>query len=250
MKLLAIFLLALIGFVEIASGAAITGLSDDLAGFAVTGDCHNGDEKCSILPIILLGRHSIKRCINHNWVDDEICNVGAICTADPSPHCTLATINGEIADKDETPAVAANEISSRQQVCLEGTQQCAYLDPIKRHIVQRCYGRKWVNTKVCEATETCIGGAAPQCVAQTVLSRDVDADEDTDEQDTNADDIDAVSPSYTPSYSNPCILTNPRTSPTRPTSPALNVRGCAMIALEWVKPTSPQSPAPFTPRSN
>ncbi|KAI4620255.1 hypothetical protein J4E80_004781 [Alternaria sp. BMP 0032] len=194
MKLLAIFLLALTGLVKIASSAVITGLSDDLTGSAVAGDCRNGDEKCTILPIILLGRHSIKRCINHNWVDVEICNVGAICISDPSPHCTLATINGEIADKDETPVVAANKISPRQQVCLEGSQQCAYLDPIKRHIIQRCYGRKWVNTKVCEATETCIGGAAPQCVAQTVLSRDEDADEDTDEQDTNADDIDADSP--------------------------------------------------------
>ncbi|KAI4674374.1 uncharacterized protein J4E84_010612 [Alternaria hordeiaustralica] len=191
MKLLAIFLLALTGFFEIASSVAITGVTDDIAGSAVGGDCHNGDEKCSILPIILLGRHSIKRCINHNWVDHEICNAGVSCIADPSPHCALATINGEIADKDETPVVAANEISSRQQVCLEGTLQCAYLDPIKRHIIQRCYGRNWVNTKVCEATETCIGGAAPQCVAQTVLSRDEDADEDTDEQDTNADDIDA-----------------------------------------------------------
>ncbi|KAI4925478.1 hypothetical protein J4E85_007357 [Alternaria conjuncta] len=186
MKLLAIFLLALMGVLEIASGAVITGVSEDITGSAASGDCHNGDEKCSILPIILLGRHSIKRCINHNWVDHEICNVGAICNSDPSPHCTLATINGEIADKDKTSAVAANEISSRQQVCLEGTQQCAYLDPIKRHIIQRCYGRKWVNTKVCEATETCIGGAAPQCVAQTVLSRD-----ETDEEDTNEDDIDA-----------------------------------------------------------
>ncbi|KAI4656886.1 uncharacterized protein J4E78_006777 [Alternaria triticimaculans] len=191
MKLLAIFLLALIGFVETASSVAITGNSRDSTGSAVTGDCHNGDEKCSILPIILLGRHSIKRCINHNWVDHEICNAGVICTADPSPHCALATINGEIADKDKTSAVAANEITSRQVNCREGSQQCAYLDPIKRHIIQRCYGRNWVNTKVCEATETCIGGAAPQCVAQTVLSRDEDADEDTDEQDTNADDIDA-----------------------------------------------------------
>ncbi|KAI4643027.1 hypothetical protein J4E93_007096 [Alternaria ventricosa] len=190
MKLLTIFLLALIGFLEIASGAAITGVSDDLTGFAVSGDCRNGDEKCSILPIILLGRHSIKRCINHNWVDVEICNVGVICTSDPSPHCTLATINGEIADKDETPVVAANEISSRQQVCLEGTLQCAYLDPIKRHIIQRCYSRKWVNSKVCEATEKCTGGAAPQCVAQTIVSRD-----ETDEENTDEDNIDAVSPS-------------------------------------------------------
>ncbi|KAI4954790.1 hypothetical protein J4E86_006100 [Alternaria arbusti] len=191
MKLLAIFLLALMGFLEIASGAVITGVSDDLTGSAVAGDCHNGDEKCSILPIILLGRHSIKRCINHNWVDVEICNVGAICNSDPSPHCTLATIDGEIADKDKASAVTSNEISSRQQVCLEGTQQCAYLDPIKRHIIQRCYGRKWVNTKVCEATETCIGGAAPQCVAQTVLSRDETDEEEIDEEDSNPDDIDA-----------------------------------------------------------
>ncbi|KAI4710866.1 hypothetical protein J4E89_004456 [Alternaria sp. Ai002NY15] len=191
MKLLAIFLLALMGLVKIASSVAITGFSDDITGRTIAGDCRNGDEKCSILPIILLGRHSIKRCINHNWVDVEICNVGVICISHPSPHCALATINGEIADKDETPDVAASGISSRQQVCLEGSQQCAYLDPIKRHIIQRCHGRKWVNTKVCEATETCIGGAAPQCVAQTVLSRNEDADEDTDEQDTNADDIDA-----------------------------------------------------------
>ncbi|KAI4660837.1 uncharacterized protein J4E79_005405 [Alternaria viburni] len=191
MKLLAIFLLALMGLVKIAFSVAITGLSDDLTGSAVAGDCHNGDEKCTILPIILLGRHSVKRCINHNWVDVEICNVGVICISDPSPHCALATINGEIADKDETPVVATSGISSRQQVCLEGTQQCAYLDPIKRHIIQRCYGRKWVNTKVCEATETCIGGAAPQCVAQTVLSRDETDEEDTNEEDNDEDDIDA-----------------------------------------------------------
>ncbi|KAH6865717.1 hypothetical protein BKA58DRAFT_226116 [Alternaria rosae] len=178
MKLLALFLLALMGLVKIASGVAITSVSDELTKSAVTGDCHNGDEKCSILPIILLGRHSIKRCINHNWVDHDICNVGVIYTAGPSPHCTVATLNGEITNEADEPAVTANEFSSRQEDCREGAQQCAYLNPIRRHIIRRCNRHNWVNIKVCEATETCTSGAAPQCVAQTVLSRNEDADED------------------------------------------------------------------------
>ena len=251
MKLLAIFLLALMGLVKIASSVAITGVTDDLTGFANAGDCRNGDEKCSILPIILLGSHSIKRCINHNWVDVEICNVGTICASNPSPHCTLATINGEIADKDETPVVAATQISSKQENCREGSQQCAYLDPIRRHIIQRCHGHKWDNIKVCEATETCTGGATPQCVAQTILSRDETdeedtIEEDTTEEDTNSDDIDAVSPPYNPLHSNTRMLTNPRTSPTRPTSPAQNVRGYAMIASRWVTPTYSTLPSGST----
>ena len=87
MKLLATLLVILPGLISAATIAA-TGTIEAL----ITETCHNGDEKCSVLPLILLGRHSIKRCINHSWIDVTICNAEDICKADPSPQCTGKTV--------------------------------------------------------------------------------------------------------------------------------------------------------------
>jgi hypothetical protein len=114
MKLLTTLLLILSGLLSIVA-VATTNAANDVIQSPVPEACHNGDEKCSVLPLILLGRHSVKRCINHNWIDVTICNAEEICTTDPSPHCTSQTVetrdrtaNTSSTDEDAIDAVSSS----------------------------------------------------------------------------------------------------------------------------------------------
>jgi hypothetical protein len=113
MKLLTTLLLILPGLLSVFA-VATTGDTNDVVEASVTEECRNGDEKCSVLPLILLGRHSIKRCINHNWIDVTICNAEEICKPEVSPHCTSQTAEtrNEAANTSSTDEDAIDAVSS------------------------------------------------------------------------------------------------------------------------------------------
>lgn len=82
--------------------SAVTGLDNDVAESSATEDCHDGDAQCEVLPLILHGRHAIKRCNDdHKWTTDEVCNPEDVCNADPYPHCAGKPVEARDEDTDE-----------------------------------------------------------------------------------------------------------------------------------------------------
>jgi hypothetical protein len=213
----------------------IAGVADDVAQPSDAEDCREGDEMCGFLPLILSGRHAVKRCINHKWVDIEVCNVDDICHTDPSPHCTGKTNepSEEVADWTEASEVAADtkqaDHMSSAVSCREGARKCEYLTPIGRYSIKRCNGHQWVIIKVCNPSDTCQGDPIPQCVVPTVDTRD---------EVTNEDAIEDVSPTSTSASSHAHVLINPRMRSLSPwpSSPASNARNSATSAPRHVLP--------------
>jgi hypothetical protein len=181
------------------------GVADNVAESSVAEDCREGDEMCGFLPLILSGRHAVKRCINHKWIDIEVCNADEICYADPSPHCTDKTEEPteEVADRNESSGVAADTQKAHHMSsdvsCREGAQKCEYLSPIGRYSIERCNGHKWVIIKVCSPTDTCQGDPIPQCAAPAIHTRD---------EVTNEDAIEDVSSTSTSGSSYVHVLTS------------------------------------------
>ncbi|CAG5141311.1 uncharacterized protein ALTATR162_LOCUS910 [Alternaria atra] len=106
--------------------SAMADLGNDVAESSATDDCRDGDAQCEVLPLILLGRHAIKRCNDdHKWFTAEVCNPEDVCNAKPYPQCVgVKAVEAREEDGDEDSIDTANKAEMPCSKCKKFREQC------------------------------------------------------------------------------------------------------------------------------
>ncbi|RMZ68786.1 hypothetical protein GMOD_00002634 [Pyrenophora seminiperda CCB06] len=152
MKLLTCFF-ALAGLATVTHAAVALPPSTMEQGVEPSG-CREGDQICTILPLILNKHHAVKTCNKkHQWIVTQTCVDGEVCDSNPSPHCVRQAVK------------VPEAVKARHDGCRKGDQVCDFDTIWLNDIVKTCNKEHWwVVTDTCLDGKVCTHKPSPHCV--------------------------------------------------------------------------------------